>query len=231
VERKERMTKEMEKREKTIRDSIHGNIKLDDLEIKLLDTPQMQRLRRIKQNGFCYLVYPAMNSTRFEHSLGVMYLAGLLSDHLNLRKDERKLLRVASLLHDVGHCAFSHTSDELLKRFKIFHEENSANIILRSEISDILKEGGVDPIEVANLIKGKGALSKLLSSEIDIDKMDYLIRDSYYAGVAYGVIDLERVIHGIKLMKDSGEVVVKRGSLEAVESLLISRNLMYQTVY
>ena len=214
---------------KTIRDPIHGNIKADDLEIRLIDTPQMQRLRRIRQNGFCYLVYPAMTSSRFEHSLGVMHIAGLVSDHLELSKKQRRLLRVSGLLHDIGHCAFSHSSEEVLRKYNLSHEENSAQVVMNSEISEILTEEGINPKEVAEFIKGKGEIAKLLSSEIDIDKMDYLVRDSYYAGVAYGVIDLERVIEGIKLVND--EVVLKKGSLEAVESLLISRTLMYQTVY
>lgn len=217
------------KKEKTIRDPIHGNIKLNELEIKLLDTPEMQRLRRIKQNGFCYLVYPAMNSSRFEHSLGVMHLAGLLSNQLSLDKKEKEILRVSALLHDIGHGPFSHTSDVLFKKFNYTHEENSSKIIRSGEISEILRDHGLNPHQIARLIEGKGKLSQLLSSEIDLDKMDYLIRDSYYAGVAYGVIDLERVIQGIKLL--GGMVVIKEDSLEAVESLIISRNLMHETVY
>lgn len=214
---------------KTIRDPIHGNIKLDELEVSLVDSAPMQRLRRLKQNGFCYLVYPAMNSSRFEHSLGVMHLAGLLSDHLSLEKEERKILRIAALLHDLGHGPFSHTSDEFFKKFNQTHEKNSSRIILSGEISTILNEGNINPKEISRLIEGQGKLSSLLSSEIDIDKMDYLIRDSYYAGVAYGVIDLERIIEGVKLL--DGEVVVREDSLEAVESLIISRTLMYETVY
>lgn len=202
---------------------------MDELELKLVDTPYMQRLRHIKQNGLCYLVYPAMNSTRFEHSLGVMHLAGLMADHLELHRYDRKKLRAAALLHDIGHCAFSHTSDDILAKRGYSHEENASRIIRETEITDILGKHDLDPEEISNLIKGEGDLSRILSSEIDIDKMDYLIRDSYYAGVAYGTIDLERIIYGIKLMDRN--LVVKKGSLEAAESLLIGRNLMYQTVY
>ncbi|MEA3255128.1 MAG: HD domain-containing protein [Candidatus Altiarchaeota archaeon] len=214
---------------KNIRDPIHGTIYLDELELKLVDTSYMQRLRHIKQNGLCYLVYPAMNSTRFEHSLGVMHLAGLMADHLELDEHDKRKLRTAALLHDVGHCAFSHTSDDILAERGYSHEENSSRIIRETEITDILDKHDLDPEEISGLIKGEGDLGKILSSEIDIDRMDYLIRDSYYAGVAYGTIDLERVIYGIKLM--GRDLVVKKGSLEAAESLLIGRNLMYQTVY
>ncbi len=214
---------------KTIRDPIHGTITVNELELELIDTPHFQKLRHIKQNGLCFLIYPAMNSSRFEHSLGVMHLAGLLADHLELGDDDKQAIRVAGLLHDIGHCAFSHTSDDILAKFNRSHEENSTRIIEKTEISDILKKHGLNPSEISDLINGKGSFGKIISSEIDIDKMDYLIRDSYYAGVAYGVIDLERIMYGMKLVDN--ELVIKRGSLEAVESLLISRNLMYQTVY
>jgi len=214
---------------KIIRDPIHGGVALNELELELVDSPQVQRLRGIKQNGLCFLVYPAMNSTRFEHSLGVMHLAGMLADHLELEADEKQLIRIAGLLHDIGHCAFSHTSDDLLLRMGHSHEENAIRLISSSEISDILAKHGLDGKKVASLISGKGNFGKIISSEIDIDKMDYLIRDSYYAGVAYGIIDLERIIQGMKLYNN--ELVIGKGSQEAVESLLINRNMMYQTVY
>ncbi len=214
---------------KIIRDPIHGSIELNELELELIDSPQLQRLRNIKQNGLCFLIYPAMNSTRFEHSLGVMYLAGVLSDHLELDKNTKQLLRVAGLLHDIGHCAFSHTSDDLLVDMGYSHEENAVKLIAKTEIGDILDRFGMDLKKVSNLINGKGNFGKIISSEIDIDKMDYLIRDSYYAGVAYGIIDLERIIRGMKLYNN--ELVIRKGNREAVEALLISRNMMYETVY
>jgi len=214
---------------KNIRDPIHGTIYLNELELKLIDTTYMQRLRHIKQNGLCFMVYPAMNSSRFEHSLGVMHLAGLMSDHLQLDDGDRRKLRASALLHDIGHPAFSHTSDEILASRDDSHENNSARIIQKTVVSDILTDHGLDTREISGLITGQGTLGKILCSEIDVDKMDYLVRDSYYAGVAYGMIDLERVIYGTALRND--DLVIKKGSLEAVEFLLISRNLMYETVY
>ena len=170
-----------------------------------------------------------MNSTRFEHSLGVMHLASLAASWLDLSDVDTSALKAACLLHDVGHGPFSHTSDQVLSRRGFPHEDNSCKIIRDSEISDILSESGLDPEFVTGLIMGEGSLGNLVSSEIDLDKMDYLIRDSYYAGVAYGVIDVERVLYSLKLVKD--DLVIDSRGLEAVESLLISRNMMYQTVY
>ncbi|ODS38633.1 MAG: hypothetical protein A7316_07545 [Candidatus Altiarchaeales archaeon WOR_SM1_86-2] len=214
---------------KVIRDPIHGDIQLSELEIELVDTPQMQRLRNIKQNGLCFLVYPAMNSTRFEHSLGVMYLAGNVSNALDFDDEKERLLRVSGLLHDVGHFPFSHTSDELLSKIGYGHEENSCEIIKGTEIGDILNSYGIHPGEICDIVLGKKDLGKIISSSIDIDKMDYLTRDSYHAGVAYGIIDLDRVIGGMKMINE--ELIIEKGSLEAVESLLIGRNMMFQTVY
>jgi len=99
---------------KFIRDSVHGNLHINDLEIKLVDTPQIQRLRRIKQLGFTFLIYPGANHTRFEHSIGTMYLASQMADHLNLDEDKKSILRICALLHDAGHGPFSHVSEAVL---------------------------------------------------------------------------------------------------------------------
>jgi len=214
---------------KTIRDPIHGNIRMDGVALALLDTWPMQRLRHIRQNGFCFLVYPAMNSTRFEHSLGVYHLGVVMADHLKLSEDEKTLLSVAGLLHDVGHGPFSHTCDEVFAAHGITHEQLSIKTVQQPPISEVLIDNGLDPEKVAEVVNSEGKLGKILSSGVDIDKMDYLIRDAYYAGVTYGVIDLARVIQTLRLFKQ--EVVVDLKGLEAAESLLISRNLMYQTVY
>ena len=223
-------------KKKHIRDPIHGSIELSEAEVKLLDTPQMQRLRNIKQNGLCYLVYPALNLTRFEHSLGVMHLAGKLGTNIGLESDDINILRAAGLLHDVGHCALSHTSDDLLELFSLTHEKIAADIINREIIGDILEEQGIDKKKISSLIIGEdeGILGEIISSESDIDKMDYLIRDSYHAGVAYGVIDSERIIRTVKIVEDNRgaqRIALDYRGLEALESLLIGRNMMFQTVY
>jgi HD superfamily phosphohydrolase len=129
----------------------------------------------------------------------------------------------------VGHCAFSHTTDDLLKKMGYTHEKISCQLIKNPPVADVLVKYGIKPSFVANLVSGRTELGKIISSEIDLDRMDYLVRDAYYAGVAYGVIDVERIISG---MRTKGRrLFVEEGSLEAVELLLISRNMMYETVY
>ena len=209
---------------KLIRDSVHGNLYLDEFEIKLIDTPEMQRLRRIKQLGFTNLVYPGANHTRFEHSIGTMHMASKIADNIELDEDEKKMVRSASLLHDVGHAPFSHVSEGVLD---ITHENLAFDVIKESEISTILSEK-FDPKEIIDIINGKGHLGQIISSELDADRMDYLIRDSHYTGVAYGMIDIGRLIHSIKL-EDS--LIIEAKGVQAAESALIARYLMYPSVY
>ena len=214
---------------KVVRDPIHGNILLDEAAIGLLDSPRMQRLRNVKQNGLCYLVYPAMNSTRFEHSLGVYHLSRLLSGHMGLSAKDSLNVTCAALLHDIGHGPFSHSFDMIFAEHGLNHEEVSCKLVCEKEIADILVAHHADPREIADLIRGKGRFGKLISSEVDVDKMDYLVRDAYYAGVAYGITDVERLLYRLALKKS--DIIVEKGGLEAAESLLINRSMMYRTVY
>jgi hypothetical protein len=209
---------------KFIRDSLHGNLQINEFEVKLIDTPQIQRLRRIKQLGFTYLVYPGANHTRFEHSIGSMYLASRLASSLELSVEEKEMLRVSAILHDAGHGPFSHVSESVLERS---HEELTSKLILESEISDILSEK-FDPKEIIKLISGEGRLGHIISGDLDVDRMDYLLRDSYYTGVAYGVIDVERLIHNMKL---DGNLILKAKGVQAAESMLLARYFMYPSVY
>jgi len=206
----------------TIRDPVHGDIELSDAEIQVLDSPEMQRLRRIKQLSFCSLVYPGANHTRFEHSLGTLYLAGRMAEKLGLEEDEKKKIRMAAMLHDVGHLPFSHSLEGL---FGVNHEENSKAVIKRL---DALNDTGYNPNEIIKLLDGKGP-GKIISSQIDADRMDYLARDSHYTGAAYGVVDTDRII-GVMGM-ESGELFFNEKGLIALESLLIGRNQMFAAVY
>ena len=122
---------------KFIRDSVHGNLPMTEFERKLIDYPQIQRLRRLKQLGFISLIYPGANHSRFEHSIGTMHLASQLADHLDLNQEDKELVRVSGLLHDAGHGPFSHVSEAVLE---VPHEEITSYVIKNTEISDKLNE-------------------------------------------------------------------------------------------
>lgn len=209
---------------KFIRDSLHGNLQLNEFEVKIIDTPQIQRLRRIKQLGFTFLVYPGANHTRFEHSIGSMYLASRLAYGLNLNDEQREILRVCAIIHDAGHGPFSHVSESVLERS---HEELTSKLIMESPLFDILSEK-FDPMEIIKIISGEGSLGQIISGDLDVDRMDYLLRDSYYTGVAYGVIDVERLIHNMKL---EDNLILKSKGVQAAESMLLARYFMYPSVY
>jgi len=209
---------------KFIRDSVHGNLHINDLEIKLVDTPQIQRLRRIKQLGFTFLIYPGANHTRFEHSIGTMYLASQMADHLNLDEDKKSILRICALLHDAGHGPFSHVSEAVLDDS---HEVLTSRVIKNSKLGDIISEN-YHINEIIDIINGKGVLGQIISGELDVDRMDYLIRDSHYTGVAYGIIDIERLIYNMKL---ENNLVLDKKGVQAAESTLVARYFMYPSVY
>jgi len=209
---------------KIIRDSVHGNLYLDEFEIKLADTPQIQRLRRVKQLGFTNLVYPGANHSRFEHSIGTMHIASKIADSVGLKDYEKRMIRACALLHDTGHGPFSHVSEGVLDTT---HEKLTSTVIKETQIADILSEK-FDAQEIIDLINGKGRLGQIMSGDLDADRMDYLLRDSYYTGVAYGTIDIERLIHSMKL---EDMLIIGPKGVQAAESALIARYQMYPSVY
>ena len=212
---------------KYIHDPIHGQLKIDDWLIKIIDTPEFQRLRRISQLGFANLVYPGANHTRFEHSLGTMHIARLLVEKMNISEDEKIEILAAAILHDIGHGPFSHCSEEVMKKYLNLTHEDVDKILKCSTIKDILEELGLKISRIVDYIKGKQ--SNIISGDIDVDRMDYLVRDSYYTGVAYGVFDISRLIS--KISFEGKTMIIEAGGLKAAESLLISRFMMYPTVY
>ncbi|WP_342306401.1 HD domain-containing protein [Methanolobus sp. ZRKC5] len=215
---------------KVIRDPIHGYIELDTLTLSLIDSPQVQRLRRISQLGLSNLVYPGANHTRFEHSLGVMHLASMLIGKIDsVADDEKEELKVAALLHDVGHGPFSHVTEGLTKHYTRQRHEDVREMLKKGEIGDILSENGLNPATIEDHIQGKTDLGKILNSEIDVDRMDYLVRDSYYTGVAFGLVDHVRLINEMTFYEN--KLVVSAGGVKAAESLLVSRFLMHPSVY
>lgn len=236
---------------KVIRDPLHGYIELDELARAIIDTVEMQRLRRIRQLGFSYLVYPGANHTRFEHSLGTYHLMNVLLDQLDVAKEEERELLVASLIHDVGHGPYSHVTEPLIQKFTGRSHEDLEYVLFTDEyeqeknkdaesfaptIAEVVEEYRLDKRKILGYIKGVRAenrtvrdFSKILNGEIDVDKMDYLVRDSYYTGVAYGVVDNVRLIQGLDFFKE--ELVITEKGVLSAEYLLFSRFLMHPTVY
>lgn len=211
-----------------IRDPVHGYVLLEGLALELADTPQMQRLRWIKQLGLASLVYPGANHTRFEHSLGAYHMAALLTDHLGLEEEDRLLVGAAALLHDVGHGPLSHATETALAPFLRTEHESIIEILKKGELREVLDRHGLRAQDIQAFINGSG-LGQIVSGEIDVDRMDYLIRDAHYTGVAYGVIDRLRLLQKMTLYQ--GQLVVEAGGVQAATSLLISRLLMHPSVY
>lgn len=214
---------------KVIQDPIHGNISIEDWVIRLIDTPPTQRLRRIKQLGFANLVYPGANHSRFEHSIGVMYIASILAERLDISGREKREIISAALLHDIGHPPFSHTTDKILQDYIGSAHEEIDNIS-GTEIEDVLKEEGIRKNAVFSHIRGLSEVN-IVNGDIDADRMDYLVRDSHYTGVAHGIFDLMRLLNKISFYNNDMKLVIDYKGLRAAESLLISRFLMYPTVY
>jgi len=234
---------------KIIRDPIHGDIKIEGFFLDLIEAPEIQRLYNIKQLGFTHLVFPGAHHTRLEHSLGTYYLANKAVESLNLEIDEKNLVTCAAILHDIGHGPFSHTLESILRSSLNFdHVDLTEKVILgenavfdqyENDIIDslcvfkVLKKYDLDHNEIIKIIRGinqnKNYLSQLLNSSIDVDQLDYIIRDAYYTGVAYGMIDIDRFLQTL-LVRDNNLVVQKKG-IGVVENILMARTLMYSSVY
>lgn len=234
----------MQKRE--IRDPIHGFINRTDEEQRIIDMPIFQRLRRIKQLAMAYLVYPGANHTRFEHSLGVMHIAGLMSKILDINEEDRTIVRFAALLHDIGHGPFSHVSENVLEKFvnkdsiqntrlEEIHELLTANIIKTDPgIIRILGEHRAE--RIINILKGKDdpLLTSIVSGPIDTDKQDYLLRDSYFCGVKYGIFDMERLHNTLTSYEDKGFRylgILDPDGIHSLEQYILAKYYMLTQVY
>ena len=213
---------------KIIKDPVHGYVEVDEEILPLLDAPAIQRLRYIRQLGFSYLVYPGANHSRFEHSVGTMHLAGVCCREFGLADDDCQLVVAAALLHDVGHGPFSHASEPLMEAWLGRTHDDIAGI-LEAEFGALLEPLGISPGEVADLVKGRHRLSGIIHGDLDVDRMDYLLRDAYYTGAPYGTVDAHRLIRNLHLMPEG--IVLDENGINAAESLLIARTLMRPTVY
>ncbi len=213
----------------TIKDSVHDHIEISGVAEPLLDTPAVQRLRRISQLGTVELVYPSANHTRFEHSLGVYHLADRALSHLGIEGTQAERVRAAALLHDVGHSPYSHNIEDVLYRHTGVYHDEVHDLLDSGPVADVLSDHGLNPDRIADLIAGDGELGQLVSGELDVDRMDYLVRDAHHTGVPYGTIDSGRLIRELRFV--DGELVLDEGNVQTAESLLVARALMNPTVY
>ncbi|MFO7155626.1 MAG: HD domain-containing protein [Pseudomonadota bacterium] len=260
-----------------IRDPIHGSILLDARERQVIDAPFFQRLRWIRQMGFADAAFPGATHTRYVHALGACHVSGLLFDAIQrrlprLKESERSrlraALRLAVLLHDLGHPPFSHSSESILPprrelalpawlargdEGRATHEDYTLKIILDSELTELLArvyaEIAVPPEAIASLLSGVPApggpyfvvgnvdyaplLRQIVSSEVDADRMDYLLRDSFFTGAKYGTYDLAWLVENVGAHEHDGKVELALGSraIIAFEDFLLSRYHMFLTVY
>ena len=214
---------------KTIKDSVHDHIEVSGVALDLLDTPPVQRLRHVKQLGTVELVYPAANHTRFEHSLGVYHLACEALSTLGVAGRNAERVRAAALLHDVGHAPYSHNLEPLVERRTGHAHDDVADLLEGTAVADVLADHDLDVARVAGLIGGEGRYAGVVSGELDVDRMDYLVRDAHHTGVPYGTIDHERLIRELALV--DGELVLAEGNVQTAESLLVARALMNPVVY
>lgn len=221
-----------------IRDPVHGYIKITGEERAVLDSLFVQRLRRIHQLAGAYMVYPGGVHTRFEHVLGTMHVAGLaaesISNKVGLTKEHVQELRLAALLHDVGHGPYSHLFEEVLaERTDLTHEDISQRIVLETDIAEILERDGISSKRIAQLCVGKlkspPFMNEMIAGGLSADIMDYLLRDSYFTGVEYGKVDIHRVIDSLDVIDE--HLVLDRAAVYAFEALLIARYEMFKAVY
>ncbi len=263
-------SKKQEEDKYRIFDDIYGLVKFNETEKRIIDSPFFQRLRRIKQLGLAHLVFPGAMHTRFSHSIGALAIAQRVAQALDFNSDNERKLRMAALLHDVGHFPLSHTiekvySDErkkieqesqqeklrinkdtseplrkpiLIESIKL-HEEMSAKVVkgtnFEGGITEILLDSEVNPTEIANIIVGRhqnNLFNQLMHSEVDIDQMDYLIRDAKNAGITYGTCDVDYLISNMVNTKynDSFVLFFDMKALRALEHFFMARYFYFTQI-
>lgn len=252
---------------KVIQDPVHGTIGIDGVFLDILERPEMQRLRSVRQLGLGCLVFPGANHTRFEHCLGTYHLAGRMAEAIGLSGSDSRAVRMAGLLHDVCHPPFSHALEAVMEgvtgmghmdmaralifgNVPYFRDEDSDLYGGMDTISEVMEADGISPEEVCGIISspestGVEALDRfwnkheyfpskdyshqIIHGPVDADQMDYLMRDAHHTGVCHGRIDCDRLLKTMSVVND--RIVLSRGGITAAEGLMVSRSLMYTTVY
>ncbi len=228
-------------RDKVLRDPVHGSLPIPfPVLLDLIDTPAFQRLRSIRQLGMCFTTFHGAEHSRFQHVLGVMWLMHRVLDRWHgrglcqLPLEERQAACCAALLHDIGHGPFSHALERVFS--SVDHESLSRRIV-RERLAPVLERHGVSAEMVSSMMEGtypRLAFHELLASQLDVDRMDYLLRDSLFTGVRYGLFDLDRILASlVPLCDDQGGLLAAldpRG-VDAVEEFLFSRYFMQWQIY
>ncbi len=223
-----------------IKDPVHGYVYITEMEKEIIDSFPVQRLHRLRQLAGAEFVYPGANHTRFEHSVGVMYLAGRLIENSNLSEhlseDEAQIIRMAALLHDVGHGPFSHVFEHILTKFlNKTHEDMTTWVIHESELTDTINRLGYDPDVISKLAVGslhksrKAFMDQIIRSSVDVDKLDFVVRDTYHTGAEYGYVDIFRLIHMLDVFDEN--LAVDLGALSALESFILARMESFKSIY
>ncbi|HEY9207237.1 MAG TPA: HD domain-containing protein [Candidatus Methanoperedens sp.] len=244
----------------SIIDPIYGHIRISELEQLIINTPEMARLRRVQQLGLADLAFPGANHTRFEHSVGTLFIADKIAKALDLNEEEIVKVRLAGLLHDIGHCAFSHVVESVVKRNPGYqpvingrkflrHEMFTKYIITNSFHTKAEISGHVETFanpalffeEIAKMATGdqdglsKSYLAQIISDDIDADRIDFLLRDSYHTGVSLGLVDVDQIVGSLSL--SNGRIVLGGSlsfdedmALTAAESMLIARAHHYSAI-
>ena len=226
----------MKKTHLDIIDPIHDFVRVNSNELKIIDTPIFQRLRRIRQLSGAHLIYPGAQHTRFEHSLGVMHIASMAGHALNekgiVSSDNIQNLRFAGLLHDIGHGPFSHIFEELLQKRKMSHEDMGRDIILKTQIGDLISANGFNKKLITELAFGDSKfqfMNEIISGALSADIMDYLLRDGYFTGAEHAKIDHNRLTYSLDVYKN--KLALEKSALVNFETMMISRYQMFKAVY